>query len=172
MLCDKAPRLAPMVSVEVAAGVLLEVVIVNVDVAAPELMTIGLGLKLPLAPAGNPLTLGVTLPVKPFTGVTVRVYVVVPPATIVREAGLTATWKSFTLRIAVVVRDCPPLLPEMLSVASVAGVVLVVETVIVEEVTRPPIVVGLNVAFAPAGNPVTPSVTVPVNPLRRFTVMV
>jgi hypothetical protein len=100
------------------------------------------------------------------------VYVVVAPATIVCEAGLTLTWKSFTLRVAVVVRVCPPLLPEMVSVALAAGVALVVETVIVEEVTRPPMLVGLNDALAPAGNPAAPSVTVPVNPLSRLTVTV
>ena len=32
----------------------------------------GLGLKLPLAPLGNPLTLSVTWPLKPLVGVTAR----------------------------------------------------------------------------------------------------
>ena len=33
----------------------------------------GFGVKLPVAPAGNPLTLNVTAPVKPFVGLIVKV---------------------------------------------------------------------------------------------------
>jgi hypothetical protein len=97
---------------------------------------------------------------------------VLAPALIVCDAGLTLMVKSVTLRMAVVLRDWPPLAPEMVSVELAAGVVADVLTVMVDDVTRPPIVVGLKVADAPAGNPLTLGVTVPVNPLSLVTVIV
>ena len=50
-----------MVSVELAAGVVPEVVTVSVDV--PVLPVIVLGLKLAVAPVGNPVTVSATSPV-------------------------------------------------------------------------------------------------------------
>ena len=57
-----------MVTVDVPAGVELLVVIFNVE----ELVA-GLGVKLPVAPLGSPLTLKLTLPVNPPEGVIVTV---------------------------------------------------------------------------------------------------
>jgi len=53
-----------------------------------------LGLNLPVAAAGNALTLEVTSPVKPPLPFTVTVYVVAPPAVTDRVAGDSVTMKS------------------------------------------------------------------------------
>ena len=60
-----------IVSVYVPAGVLE--LVVTLRVLLPEPPVIGFGLKLPLAPEGSPLTLNVTLPLKPPDGVTLTV---------------------------------------------------------------------------------------------------
>jgi hypothetical protein len=52
------------------------------------------GLKLAVMPAGNPAAERATVPVKPFSGVTEAVYVVLPPAAMVREAGAADSVKS------------------------------------------------------------------------------
>src|SRR5665213_4157881 len=63
-LCVSAPLLPVMVSVELAAGVVA--LVLTVSVALPEPVTVE-GEKLALAPAGSPLALSVTPPLKPFT---------------------------------------------------------------------------------------------------------
>lgn len=64
------PLDALMVSVELAAGVLPEVVIVMVVVPAPVMVA---GLNVTVVPAGNPATVGVIVSLKPFMAVTVTV---------------------------------------------------------------------------------------------------
>ena len=64
------PLVPVMVIGKLPVGVVLAVVTVMVD--EPEPFT-DVGLKLALAPAGNPLALKVTVPVKPPVGVTVAV---------------------------------------------------------------------------------------------------
>lgn len=59
-------------------------------VAEPVVVTDG-GLKLAVARLGNPLTLKVTVPVKPPVGVTVTVKLVLLPAITVRDAGVAET---------------------------------------------------------------------------------
>ncbi len=61
MVRVRAPLAPVMVSKELPVGVVAAVVTVNVE----EFAAAGLGLKVPVAPAGNPLTLKVTLPVNP-----------------------------------------------------------------------------------------------------------
>jgi hypothetical protein len=68
-------------------------VVVTVSVEVPEVVT-EVGLKVPVAPVGNPVTLIATAPVKPPEGVTVAVYVVDAPCAIDREAGVAVTVKS------------------------------------------------------------------------------
>jgi hypothetical protein len=68
VLCVRVPLVPVMVSVYVPAGVLLAVVTARDEV--PEPVT-EVGVKLPLAPLGNPLALSVTLPVNPFNAPTV-----------------------------------------------------------------------------------------------------
>ena len=64
-VCTSDPLVPLMVSVELAAGVVLAVVTVSVDV--PVLPVMVEGLKLAVAPVGNPVTVNATFPVKPFT---------------------------------------------------------------------------------------------------------
>ncbi len=62
-------------------------------VELPEPVT-DVGLKILVAPLGRPLTLKLTLPVKPPDGVTVAVYEVPAPAVTVRELGVVEMLKS------------------------------------------------------------------------------
>ena len=59
----------------------------TVSVVCPEVVT-DVGLNDPVAPAGRPITLKLTVPVNPPLGVTVAVYVVLAPRYTVRETGL------------------------------------------------------------------------------------
>lgn len=67
-----------------------------------------------------------------------------------------------------------PAVPVTTRLELAAGVALVVATVIVEVATPlvTVIVAGLKVAVAPEGRPETVGVTVPVKPLRGFTLTV
>src|SRR3989442_10253595 len=56
----------------------------------------GLGLKLAVAPPGNPLTVKITAAVKPPEGVMLTVYVVPAPCTTLWEAGVAERLKSGT----------------------------------------------------------------------------
>ena len=67
---DLAPLVPVTVSVEFAPGVAEVVVTVMVEVPTPVIVA---GLKLAVAPAGKPITVGVTVPVNPFTAVVVTV---------------------------------------------------------------------------------------------------
>src|SRR5436190_444677 len=62
----RVPLTPVIVTVKVPAGVVPLVVTENVDD-----VVVGFGVKLPLTPAGNPLALNVTAPVKPLSGVIV-----------------------------------------------------------------------------------------------------
>ena len=68
---------------------------VSRTVAVPE------GVKFPETPVGNPVTLQVTVPLKPLIGVYLAVYVVDFPAVIVRLDGEAETEKSPLLTTSV-----------------------------------------------------------------------
>lgn len=92
---------------------------VTVKVELPEPVT-EMGLKL-AAPVGSPVTLNVTVPVKPFNAVTVTVYPALVPWTTVWEAGVAEREKSgvgatFTISVTVVEWLRMPLVPVMVSV--------------------------------------------------------
>jgi len=70
-VCTAVPLVPVTVSVELAAGVAEVVVTVMVEVPAPPVMVAGLNEA--VAPAGKPLTVGVTVPVNPLTAATVTV---------------------------------------------------------------------------------------------------
>jgi hypothetical protein len=112
-VCNRGALVPETVRVELAAGVVLEVVTVMVEVPAPVIVA---GLKLAVAPAGNPATVGVTIPLNPFTAVVVTVYVVLPPAETVCVDGVTATVKSTTFNVTVVVCTSVPFVPVMVKV--------------------------------------------------------
>ena len=153
-----------------AAGVVPEVVTVRVEV--PVLPVMVAGLKLAVAPAGNPVTVKATSPVNPFTAVLVTVYVTLPPTNTVWLAGEAVKVKFLTLSVTVAVCTAVPLVPVMVNVEFAPGVAAVVLTVIVVVPAPPVIVAGLNEAVAPAGKPLTLGVTVPVKPFTAATVTV
>ena len=68
-VCVVVPLVPVMVNGKLPVGVVLLVVMVSVEL--PEVS--GVGLNVPLAPAGNPLTVRSTFPVNPPLGVTVAV---------------------------------------------------------------------------------------------------
>src|SRR5581483_1561307 len=72
----------------------VEVEMVSVDEPEPPLTAVGL--KVPFAPAGNPLTLKLTVPLNPLEGVTVAVKLVLLPATTDCEAGVAERVKPGT----------------------------------------------------------------------------
>lgn len=120
MLCVMVPQMvvavAVTVTVEVPAGVELLAEIVSVE--EPEPAT-GFGLKLALAPLGNPLALKDTLLLKPLSGPTLIVLLALPPGLTLAEAGFADTVKSagaVTTRLTVVVCILPPPVPVMVSV--------------------------------------------------------
>ena len=89
---------------------------VSVDEPAP---VIDVGLNVPVAPVGNPLTLIATAELKPPVAVVVAVYVVPLPCTTVRDAGDAATEKSggtFTTNVTVELWTSVPLVPVIVSV--------------------------------------------------------
>jgi len=103
----------------VPGGVAPEVEIVRVDDPDPPEMTLP-GEKLAVAPAGTPLTLKVTFPVKPLKGEMVTVYCAAPPAVTDCVVGAIEPTKSpvevFTNRGIVVLFPSLPLTPAMVRV--------------------------------------------------------
>jgi hypothetical protein len=80
-----------VVKVNVPVGVFEAVATVRVEF--PDAVTEA-GLYDAVAPAGSPLALNATVPVKPLVGVTVTVYVVLAPCVTVWLEGLALTEKS------------------------------------------------------------------------------
>ena len=77
-LCVSAPLVPVIVRVLVPVGIVARVATDSVDVPAP---AIEAGLNVPVAPAGNPVTLSATAPLNPFTAATVCVYALPAPCT-------------------------------------------------------------------------------------------
>jgi hypothetical protein len=86
----KLPLVPVIVSVDVPSGVVPLVVTVSVEL--PEPVTVA-GEKLAVAPAGNPLALSVTAPLKPSTAPMLVVKVVAFPTTTVCELGVAVRLK-------------------------------------------------------------------------------
>jgi hypothetical protein len=84
------PLVPVTVIVYVFTGVVPEVATVSVE----DVPVVGFGLKLAVAPVGNPLALRLTLPAKPPVRVMLIVYVVLAPAEMDREVGEAASEKS------------------------------------------------------------------------------
>ena len=87
----RVPLVPVMVSVNDPPGVVAAVVTVSVEVPA---VVTDVGLNVAVAPAGNPLTVRATAPVKPFTAADVGVYVVPAPCATVCVAGDAVNVKS------------------------------------------------------------------------------
>lgn len=87
--CVRAPETPVMVTVDVPCGV--DGLAVRVRVLVVE---VGFGAKAAVMPLGNPVALRVTLPLNPFTGLTVTVVVLLPPCGTLTEAGFALRLKS------------------------------------------------------------------------------
>ncbi len=129
---------------------------INSNVEVPDPFLIGFTLNEPRnVLVGNPVAVSVTVPVNPFNGLTVTVYVVLFPRLIDLEDGLAEMEKSGvapdTTRVAVTWCVSPPPVPPMVIVYVPAGVRLNVLTLNVE-VPGPFVIVielGLSEAVGP-----------------------
>lgn len=136
-------------------------------VEVPEPVT-DVGVKLVVTRDPCPLTLRLTVPVKPFTAAMVTVILPDAPRLTVRVVGDAEMVKfgagaGFTTRVTVVEWTRLPLVPVMVRTKLPEGVVVLVVTDMVEE-PEPVTDVGLKLAVAPAGNPLTLKLTLPLNP--------
>ena len=130
------------------------------------------GLNVAVTPAGKPLALNATLPLKPPEGVTVTPsvpelpWLMETPADVaVREkSGLTGT---VTVTLICVAAESVPLEPLIVTVAVPAVAVVDAENVTVLE---PVVDAGLKEAETPAGNPLALSATLPLKPPEGVTV--
>ena len=77
----------------------------------------------------------------------------------------------FTINVTVALWTRPPLVPLSVRVLVLAGVLVAVDTVSVEE-PDPVNDVGLKLALVPEGRPETVNVTLPLKPSSAFTVVV
>ena len=67
-------------------------------------------------PAGETVEVNATVPVKPFTGVTVIVEVAAAPELAAILVGLAVTVSSVTVTVTVALRDSDPLVPVTVTV--------------------------------------------------------
>ena len=134
-------------------------------VAVPEPAT-DEGLNVAVHPMGKPLTLRATAPLKPPVAVIVTVGVTHPPGETVTVLGITEIAKSgwATTRVTLTEWEIAPLVPVMVSVYVPDGVEPDVETVSIEDPEPPLIGLTERLEVAPAGRPLTPSVTEPLKP--------
>jgi len=92
VVCVKLPDTPVMVTVDVPVAAVALAVRVNKLVEV-----VGFGLNPAVTPLGRPLALNVTLPLKPFTGVTVIVLVPFEPCATLSEVGFADRLKSGVL---------------------------------------------------------------------------
>ena len=113
-------------------------VVATVSVDAPEPPLMLAGAKEAVVPAGSPVTLSATAPVKPSIAPADTVKAAGAPATTVRVAGVAVSVKSGRCTTSVTGAVCvkAPLVPVMVSGNVPAGVSAVVATVSVERRTR------------------------------------
>jgi hypothetical protein len=142
----------------------VELVVLTVRVDAPVALS---GEKLAVAFAGRPLALSVTVPLKPFTGVTCTAYVVLAPAVTDCDAGPVEIEKSglvaeMTVNEADALSVVNPLIAESMRRVVLTGVELAVVIVSVELPDPPCSELGLNVPVAPDGMPSAVRLTVPL----------
>jgi hypothetical protein len=132
------------------------------------------GVKEADTPLGRPEADKLTLPLKPFCGVTVIVLVPVAPCAIVRLLGAAEIVKfgtgiGFTVREIVVAPDKLPEVPVMVTVTvPVADVPLAVSVNVLVLVA----LVGVKEADTPLGKPEADKLTLPLKPFCGVTVMV
>lgn len=126
------------------------------------------GLNEGVTPLGRPEADRLTLPLKPLSGFTVIVLVPVAPCVMVRLIGDAERVKfggGLTVRDSVVELDRLPDEPVMVTVAVPVVAVLLAVSV---NVLEPVVVLGLNDAVTPAGNPEAARLTLLLKPLRAL----
>ena len=167
------PLVPVIVSVRVPVDVLERVVIFKVDV--PEPVT-EVGVNVAVAREGNPLTLKLTLLLKPLAAVTVTVYeielgrvTVCEPgdAEIEKLGGFTGVITSCTEVVWLSGPDSPRIAIEY--VPGAAPVVVVTFIVALPDVLME---VGLKVALTPDGTALALRATLPENPFSAATLTV
>ena len=141
----------------------------SVSVLVPEVLA---GLRLAVTPLGMPEAVKLTLPVKPFCGVTVMMLDPLELCVKLMLAGVADSKKSgaaFTVRLMVVefvkLPDVPVIVTMDVPVAAVFPAVSV-------SVLVPVVLLGLNEAVTPLGNPDAVRLTVPEKPPNVETVTV
>lgn len=132
------------------------------------------GLKVAVTPLGRPDADRLTVPLKPFTGLTVIVLVALLARRTLTLAGDADSVKSgttgaLTVSVRVVVRVSVPEAPVTVRVkVPVAAPLAAVSVSVLVEV----VLAGLKLAVTPEGSPEIERFTVPLKPLTGFTVMV
>jgi hypothetical protein len=133
------------------------------------------GLKEGVTPAGKTEVDKLTLPVKPFCGVTVIVLVPLAPCTMLRLLGAAESEKFGGGTAAVTVRLIAVLfvqLPEVPVMVTVAEPVVAVPLAVSVSVLVLVVLLALNDGVTPLGRPETDRPTLPLKPFLGVTVIV
>jgi len=151
------------VRVTEAAPVVAALVTVSVNVLVA---VAGLGLNEAVTPLGKPDADKLTLPLKPFCGVTVMVLAALPPCVVVTLLGEVERVKfgggaAFTVREIVAEFVKPPDVPMMETVTVPVAAVLLTASVNVLVVVAG---FGLKDAVMPLGRPEADKLTLPLKP--------
>jgi hypothetical protein len=166
---DKLPEVPVIVTVTAPVVAVLLAVSVRVLVVVA-----GFVLNDAVTPLGKPDADKLTLPLKPFCGVTVIVLVPAVPCTIVKLLGEAervkfAAGAGFTVRAIAVAFDKLPEVPVIVTVtAPVVAVLLAVSVNVLVAVAG----FVLNDAVTPLGNPDADKLTLPLKPFCGVTVIV
>src|SRR5229473_1217861 len=166
---DRLPEVPVMVTVTVPVVAVLLAASVKVLVAVA-----GFGLKDAVTPLGKPEADRLTLPLKPFCGVTAIVVAPLAPCVIVTLLGAAeivkfAAGTVFTVSETVVVFVKLPEVPVMVTVTvPVAAVLLEVRV----KVLVLAVLVGLKDAVTPLGSPDAEKLTLPLKPFCGMTAIV
>jgi hypothetical protein len=165
---DKLPEVPVMVTVTVP------VVADPLDVSVHVLVLVAMpGLKDGVTPLGRPDAERLTLPLKPFCGVTLIVLVPLAPCTIVTLLGDVESVKfanatAFTVREIVAAFDK---LPEVPAIVSVNVPVVAVPLAVSVNVLVVDVLLGLKDAVTPLGRPVAHKLTLSLKPFCGVTVI-
>ena len=167
VVCDRLPEVPLMVAVSVPVVAVLLAVSVKTLVAVA-----GFGLKDAVTPLGKPEADKLTLPLKPFCGVTVIVLVALAPCVIVKlpgDAERVKFGRAVTVRAIVAICDKFPDVPVMVNVTvPVVAVLLAISVSVLPAI----VLLGLNVAVTPLGRPDADKLTLLVKLFCGVTVIV
>jgi hypothetical protein len=165
--CWSVPLVPVTVRLDVPVAAVLDAAKVRVLVPV-----VDAGLNVAVTPAGKPLAVNATLPLKPPEGVTVTPSVPELPWLMETAADVAAREKSgltgtVTVTLICVVAESVPLDPVIVTVAVPAVAVVDAENV---SVLEPVVDAGLKEAETPAGKPLALNATLPLKPPEGVTV--